>query len=220
MKKKLLIVSLFAFFVASLFAQSYAPTTTWPFLYEDFRAGTVFFSDAGTSKDQKLNIHLLNTTLWYEEGEELLRSDPRNITKIVIAADTFIYMNGEIVRLIQSKNNACLALLVKGNYNSLISPSTGAYGMDTQASSVQNQTSIAHINHVQIKLEKTEGHTLPLVKKYYFIFGDKIVPASRKDIEKAVPPESLPKLRTFVKTHKIKWNEENSLKRLFDFFVN
>jgi hypothetical protein len=218
MKKKLPIVSLFAFFAASLSAQSYAPTTTWPFLYENFQSGTIFFSDDETSKNQKLNIHLLNTTLWYEEGEELLRSDPRDIAKIVIAADTFIYMNGEIVRLIQSKSNASLVLLVKGNYNALISPGTGAYGMNTQSSSVQSQTSISHINHAQVKLEQTEGRTLPLVRKYYFIFGDKIVPASRKDIEKAVPPENLPKLRAFVKTHKIKWNEEDSLKRLFDFF--
>jgi hypothetical protein len=208
---------LLLFLATDLFSQQYTPTTVWPFLYEDFRSGTVFFSDSGKPKDSKLNIHLLNATLWHQDGENMLQSDPGDIDRVVIANDTFIYINGELARLVATKDKTALVELVKGNYAALISSGTGAYGMSTQSSSVRRETTIGDMNYSLVKI-KTEGSNLPLTRKYYFLFADRIVAATRKELEKALPQESIPKLRAFVKTNKIRWNDESSMIRLVDFF--
>jgi hypothetical protein len=199
-------------------AQTYAPTAGWPFLYEEFQPGAIFFANDATPGEQLLNIHLLNVSLWRREGDDLLMADPRGISRIVIAADTFIYLNGQLARLIRAAGEAQLVLLVKGNYNALISASSGAYGMSAQSSAATNMTGISHINYTQMKIEEADNRPLPLIRQHYFIFGDKIVAASRRELEKALPPAGVPKLRAFVKAHKIKWTDPQSLILLLDFF--
>ncbi|MDR1646315.1 MAG: hypothetical protein LBS05_10970 [Tannerellaceae bacterium] len=219
MKKLLFLVALLipAGFCSE--AQTYAPTTAWPFLYEDFRQGTVFFADGGRSQDRLLNVHLLHVTLWHRDGGELLLSDPKGIERVAIGADTFIYMNGQLARLVHARGEIGLVELVKGNFNALTAPATGAYGMNTQSSSAQIQTSIGQINYAQARLGEAAGRRLPLTRDFYFLFGDKIVRATRKEMEKAVPKENLPQLRSFIKTNRIRWDEAESLARFFDFFV-
>jgi hypothetical protein len=210
---------LFVCFIANTYAQKYSPTTHWPFLYEDFQNGTVYFSDSAKDKQQKLNIHLLHATLWHVDGENVLLSDPKGIIKVSIGTDSFIYMNGELVRLVKTAGDYALVESVKGNYNAIVSPGSGAYGMSTQSLSASKQSSIGVMNYMQTMLDKKEGANLPLIRKYYFILSERIVQATRKEVEKAVSKESLPTLRAFVKEHKIKWNEEESLISLLDFLL-
>jgi hypothetical protein len=220
MKKILPLLCLAALLPLPLAAQSYAPTTAWPFLYEDFRAGTVSFADSGASRNQLLNIHLLNATLWHRDGDDLLLSDPRGVTRIVLDADTFIYMDGALVRLIRSRGEARLVVLVKGDYNALVAPPAGAYGMSAQSSSVTNRTGIGQINYTQSRIERTDDRPLPLVREYYFLSGDKIIRATRRELEKALPASSLPALRSYIKARKINWTDEASLSQLLDLIDN
>ncbi|GHV49471.1 hypothetical protein FACS1894181_08500 [Bacteroidia bacterium] len=220
--EKFFILSLCLLSTVAVYAQKYAPTTTWPFLYEDFQDGTVYFSDNGRTKEQKLNIHLENVTLWHQDGGNILHSNASGISKVMIGSDTFIYMNGQLARLIRAEGESALAELVKVDFKALVSTSSGAYGMSTQTASTHNQTSISgigghtHLIHEQAKTQKNEGTLLPLIRKYYFIVGDKIIQASRKEVEKSVSKETLPMLRNFVKENKIKWDNEESLSLLLN----
>jgi hypothetical protein len=201
-------------------AQSYTPTTTWPFLNEDFLPGTVFFSDNGRTSEMQLNIHLSGATLWHTAGENLLLSDTAGIARVKIGESTFIYMNGELVRLIATESGAALVLSVKGDYRSIVAPSTGAYGMSTESISARNQTSVANIGnthtliHSAARSAREDGLPLPLIRKYFFIIGEKIIPATRKDVEKSVTRESLPALKSFIKEKKVRWSDESSLAQL------
>ena len=69
-----------------------------------------------------------------------------------------------------------------------------------------------------MRLERNEGKELPLIKKFYFIFGDKIVEATRKEVGKSLGESGKTKLKAFVKQNKIKWKEEASLVKLLAFF--
>ena len=201
----------------------YAPTTKWPYLYEDFVDGTVYFSKEQKTKHMKLNVHLQNCTLHHLDGDKVLQSDPRNVELIRIGNDQFVYMNGELVRLVKTDREVSLVKLVKADMAALSRGTSGAYGMSTDVSAVNQLTSIqlggiSNLSHVQMKLERNDGKDLPLIEEYYFIFGDKIVEATRKEVEKSLGDNSKTKLKAFVKQNKIKWKNEDSLVKLLGFF--
>ena len=225
--RKIRHISLLAgvFFLAmfSLHAEGYIPSTQWPYWYDEFQEGTVFFSGDQKSKQELLNIHLLHGTLHYLEGDRIKQSDPRGIEKIVIAADTFLYMEGELVQLIQEKNGSCLVKQIRIDKECLTANQTGAYGMGASSSAVQQLTSIqldgiSNLSYTQMKLEKPKGKELKLIETYYLIRTGQPVRVTRKDLEKSLPTADRIAFKAFVKQHKIKWKEETSLLQLLDFF--
>lgn len=204
-------------------ASDYVPTTKWPYLYEDFVDGTVYFSKEQKTKQMKLNVHLQNCTLHYLEGDKVMQADPRNVEMIQLGNVSFIYMNGELVRLVKTENGVGLVELVKADLDELNKNTSGAYGMSTTSSSVNQIVSIGAIGvsnliYTRMRLERNEGKELPLIKKFYFIFGDKIVEATRKEVGKSLGESGKTKLKAFVKQNKIKWKEEASLVKLLAFF--
>ncbi len=204
-------------------ASGYVPTTTWPYLYEDFVDGTVYFSKEQKTMHLKLNVHLQNCTLHYLEGDKVMQADPRNVEMIQLGDVSFIYMNGELVRFIKAEEGVALVKLVKADLDELNKNTHGAYGMSTTSSSVNQIVSIgalgvSNLIYTRMRQERKEGKDLPLIEKYYFIFGDKIVEATRKEVEKSLGDNGKTKLKAFLKQNKIKWKEEASLIKLLDFF--
>lgn len=204
-------------------ASGYVPTTTWPYLYEDFVDGTVYFSKEQKTMHLKLNVHLQNCTLHYLEGDKVMQADPRNVEMIQLGDVSFIYMNGELVRFIKAEEGVALVKLVKADLDELNKNTHGAYGMSTTTSSVNQIVSIgalgvSNLIYTRMRQERKEGKDLPLIEKYYFIFGDKIVEATRKEVEKSLGDNGKTKLKAFLKQNKIKWKEEASLIKLLEFF--
>lgn len=205
-------------------AQGYTPSTKWPYLYEEFQQGTVFFSDGQASGPQMLNIHLLHNTLHYLDGDKIKQTDPRGIITVTIAADTFLYNEGELVRLLKRNGQASLTKQITIDLEALNKGQSGAYGMETSSSAVKQLTSfevngIANLSHTQLKLERAEGKELTLKETYYLIRKNGSVRATRKEIEKSLPDSEREHFKAFVKQHKIKWKEGNSLIQLLDFFA-
>ena len=187
-------------------ASDYVPTTKWPYLYEDFVDGTVYFSKEQKTKQMKLNVHLQNCTLHYLEGDKVMQADPRNVEMIQLGDVSFIYMNGELVRLVKTENGVGLVELVKADLDELNKNTSGAYGMSTTSSSVNQIVSIGAIGvsnliYTRMRLER-----------------NKIVEATRKEVGKSLGESGKTKLKAFVKQNKIKWKEEASLVKLLAFF--
>lgn len=205
-------------------AQGYTPSTKWPYLYNEFQQGTAFFSDGQVSRQQMLNIHLLHSTLHYLDGDKIKQTDPRGIETIVIATDTFLYSEGELVRLLKRNRQASLIKQVAIDMEALNKGQSGAYGMETSSSAVKQLTSfevngLSNLSHTQMKLEKAEGKELSLKETYYLILNGRSIRATRKEIEKSLSDSERPRFKAFVKQHKIKWKEDNSLIQLLDFFA-
>ncbi|RHR59619.1 hypothetical protein DWW90_08915 [Parabacteroides sp. AF17-28] len=192
-------------------------------MYEDFVDGTVYFSKEQKTMHLKLNVHLQNCTLHYLEGDKVMQADPRNVEMIQLGDVSFIYMNGELVRFIKAEEGVALVKLVKADLDELNKNTHGAYGMSTTSSSVNQIVSIgalgvSNLIYTRMRQERKEGKDLPLIEKYYFIFGDKIVEATRKEVEKSLGDNGKTKLKAFLKQNKIKWKEEASLIKLLEFF--
>lgn len=205
-------------------ALDYEPTTKWPYLYEDFIVGTVSFSKGNKTEQMKLNIHLQNCTLHYLDGDHILQADPRNIVKVQMENDTFIYMNGELVRLISmSDNGLALVKLVRADLDELNKNSSGAYGMSTTSSSVSQILSIeliglSNLLYTRMKCERNEGRELPLIEQYYIIIGERSIKTTKKDIEKFLDDDEKARFKSYLKQNKINWKDEASLVKLLDFF--
>lgn len=211
------------FCMLSLHAKGYIPTTKWPYWYDEFQKGTVFFSDNRQSKEEFLNIHLLHGSLHYVDGDHIKQSDPRHIKQIVMAADTFLYLEGELAQLVKRKGSACLFKQIRIDKESLEASPTGAYGMNTSAAATQQLTSLqmngmSNLNHTQMKLEKQGGKELRLIQTYYLLVGGEPVRATRKNLEQSLSGAETTSFRSFIKQNKIKWKEEASLIKLLDFF--
>lgn len=211
------------FWMFSVYAEGYAPSTLWPYWYDEFQEGTVFFSGDQQSKQTLLNIHLLHSTLHYLNGDHIRQADPRTIEKVVIATDTFLYGDGEWVELIKETPTVRLVKAVRIDKESLAAAQTGAYGMAASAAAVQSLTSIqlngiSNLSHTQMKLEKEDGKKLKLIPTYYLLLNGQSVRATRKDVEKSLSAADRISFQAFVKQNKIKWKEEASLQKLLDFF--
>jgi len=201
-------------------AQTYEPTTKWPYLYSDFKVGTVVFKDNGKTTTQ-LNIHLLGSVLHYEKDGLIYHVDNNKIAGIEIGGDNFIPIDGKLVKIVGKLGEDCLAILTLGDFDALVS-STGAYGMSSTTSAVNKLSSIeigglSNLNHRQLVLEKQEGRTLPLKTEYFFVIDGKVVKASKADVEKQIPTSKMADYKKFVKENKIKWKNEESLLLLLGF---
>ena len=62
--RKIIVLLLLVTTALTVSAQKYSPNTKWPYVYENFTEGTIFFEGNKKTKAQ-LNIHLLGNKLHY-----------------------------------------------------------------------------------------------------------------------------------------------------------
>lgn len=206
--------------------QDYIPTTTWPYLFENFQ-DAIIYTESGKSQQQvKANLHLEYCTLQYLEGDKIIQVEPHDILKVVMNGETFIYMNGELVQLIGVEAGNAIVKRVKVNVSSLIvSSGSGAYGMGTDVSASKKVRSlqisgITNMTYSQMKVEQNEGKELSLDIEFFFLLNDgkEIIKATKREVEKSLGDNGKTKLKAFLKQNKIKWKEEASLIKLLEFF--
>jgi len=202
-------------------AQSYEPTTKWPYLYNDFNKGTVLFTD-NSKTTAMVNIHLMGSLLHYEKDGLIYHVEINKITGVEIGDDKFIPSDGKLVKIIAKMGNNYLAKLTIGDFDALMT-SSGAYGMSSTSSSVNklNSIDIGGISNLNYRLmvdEKQEGRILPLKVSYLFFVNGKTIPAVKSEIEKQLTDDKKAEFKAFIKEKKIKFNKEESLLDLLSFF--
>lgn len=223
-----IIVVCISFCFISLFqvdAQNFTPTTTWPYIYKGFQNALIYTATSNSPRSLKANIHLEHCVLHYLDSDKILEANPDNIIKVVVDEKTYIYINGGLVLLIDTKFGNSVVMRKKINIESLVAASnTGAYGMRSDVSASKKTSSIqisgiANMTHSQMKVEQDEGKELPLSIEYFFLLEDGyIIKATKRDVEKSLGEDGKTKLKAFVKQNKIKWKDEASLIKLLDFF--
>ena len=67
---------------------------------------------------------------------------------------------------------------------------------------------------MELKNARNDGEILPVARKIYLMSGGKLMLASRKDVTEAVGASAM---KAFLKTHKIKWKDPQSLLLVVDF---
>lgn len=204
-------------------AQEYEPNTRWPYLYEQFTGGSVFFPE-GRKDSLQLNIHLMGNVLHYvHKNGKIYQNSDKDIRRVEIGGDVYLPVDGKWMQLMAHREGGELLKLVRADFDVLFT-GTGAYGASLNSSATRDLSSLdlGGLNTPELgKMlqERREGKTLPLVNEYFFRIGDQFYPATRKDVEAHLPAARAAEWKSFQKTAKVKWKREESLAGVLEFLL-
>ena len=204
-------------------AQGYTPTTTWPYLYPDFMEGETFSAN-GTGKKALLNVHLLHASLHFIDGQFVKEMAPGIAFSARIGEDYFINAGGRMMKILAKNDNGYVAECAEIDIVKLNS-SEGAYGSSATTLGTMSLSSLEGIgatnsstntNHMELKANKENGQSLPLIRKKYLFVAGKCIYATKKDVMEAVDAADF---KAFLKANKIKWSNPQSLLGVVDYIA-
>ncbi len=224
---KRLLLSLVA--VLSLFGvcrAQYVPTTSWPYVYEDFQDGTVLLQ-GGKQQSGKYNINLADNKLHYIDGAFVKAAEMKDILSLKIGADVYHNANGELLKVLEKSEKSLVVEASEIDYAAL-NETGGAYGSSsttigtTALSSLEGigaTNASSNINHMELRRNKESGKSLTLInKKYMLVNGYKIF-AGKKDFMDA-PGLDKEAAKQFLKENKIKWSKPQDILKAGDFLAD
>lgn len=220
MKRLLFVISLMC--LTLIVKAQYEPNTKWPYIYENFTEGTAFSSDNTKSKLQ-MNIHLAGNVLHYIGNDDrIYRADDSKITRVEIGNDAYLFISHQLMQLIATNGKNVLVKLADPDFSRMQSAGGGAYGSDsnTLATSRKSSLDLGGLNTPELAkmlLEKDDGAEIPIVIRYYFIIADQRIEASKGAVEKFLGESREKEFKAFLKSKKIKWKSEESLKQILDY---
>lgn len=196
-------------------------TTLWPYLYENFQDGQVLYKD-GSSVKHKLNVHVLKEKLHFLRGDQILEADVAQVIGVDIMGDSYLCVDGRVMKVVASSNNLVLLHSQKGDFDALFN-SGGAYGSSSSSSSIQKLSSIeiggiSNMSHMYLKQNALRGSALALKSEYFFFKDGVLMDANRKSLETLLSEEQRIGFKSFLKTNKIKWSTEQGLKQVLTFW--
>ena len=196
-------------------------TTMWPYAYPEFVNGTIYFTDSSTLQ-APVNVHLQKSRLHYLERGIIKEAKIAEIVLVDVCADKYYVRRNEFLRVLAGNARVFLAALTLADFNAIME-SGGAYGSSSNVQATRKLSSIEIgginiTNHVELKSKKDAGSLLQVSVKYYFVTNDEFYPATRKGIAEKLSGERKDAFNRFIKQHKIKWNNPESLKTVLDFF--
>lgn len=208
---------------AVLVNAQFAPNTRWPYLYENFMQGTIYFAKKQKSEAQ-LNIHLLGNTLHYiTQDGKIFESSDKEVVRVEIGSDIYLFADHKLMQLVAQKESNVLVKLVYGDFDSMTSGS-GAYGASLNSSASRDLSSLdlGGLNQPELgKMlqEKNDGSEIPLEVSYYFILNGRVVEANKKALTETIEVSQSDNWKQFLKENKIKWKKEDSLISVLGFFA-
>lgn len=205
-------------------AQSFEPTTTWPYAYEDFEDGRLLMN-TGKLVDGKYNICLSDRSVHFIEGELVKQASSVDVSSVQIGQDIYVNAAGRMMKVVAKSDRGIVAEGVEIDLAKL-NETGGAYGSSSSSNATTALSSLegiggtrTNMNHMELKAGKNEGKTLPLITRYYLFYDGNLVFAGKRDVE-ALPGVDKAELKAFLKSHKIKWRRPESLIVLVDFLAD
>ena len=220
-KLSLALVSLF--FGLALGAAEYVPTTSWPYVYEEFTPGRIkTHQDTDISYD-KLNINLISGRVHYVEDGVIMQADINTIALLVIGDDSYMCVGGRMMKVLKNSASSAVLLRVTIDTDAMNRADIG-YGKSSIASTSNlSLTALSSgmdysVNRSLDDLlqERSEGEPLELREVLGVYYRGTFVPASRADVMK-IPGIDKDAVKQFIKTGKIKFGKIDDLARLADF---
>lgn len=215
--KRILTLILASASVLCLKAQHYEPTSTWPYVYPEFTKGILHVT-ASQEREGLYNIHILEGRLHFIDGELVKEANPADVYSVRIGDEIYLNAGGTMMKVL-AESDAGVVLQETVVDMARLNSSGAAYGASANSmatknlSSLEQAGSMSNLNHMELKNSRNEGEILPLMQKIYLMYGGNIVYASRKNVAEAVGEAEM---KTFLKTHKIKWKDPQSLLQIVD----
>jgi len=223
MKRLLLIISMALVTVTGALAQ-FTPTTMWPYVYEDFSEGMIFYRD-GTANKAQVNIHLNAGELQFLKGDVIMTRALDDVDFVVVNNEKFVPANGQMMKVLSENLDSRTFVLssVLADLDALYS-GTGAYGSNANTQSVKNQTSVElggiMVNsHAKLLEEKKNdsGSLLSTKEKMFIKVDETDSPAFQSDVENAFSLKGNGDWKSFLKQEKIKWRKPADLQKVADY---
>jgi hypothetical protein len=208
------------FSLISIMASAQSVNTMWPYLFNEFRDGTIYTKD-GFKFDRKVNVHVLKSTLHYLDGNNIKETSSSDLLMLDSGEDMFMCVDGQVMRVVAGDEEGFVATLVLGDF-SKVAESGGAYGASSNTLSTMELTSvdlggINIIDHMRLKNNKESGKKIPLMTSYFIVAGERVYPANKNKIRRMLDKELQKQFKDFIKEKKINWNRAESLMLLVDF---
>ncbi|SKC63376.1 hypothetical protein SAMN06298214_1841 [Bacteroidales bacterium WCE2004] len=216
MKKSLAFVLVL---LASCILRAQECSTAWPYLYPSFTEGSVVLNN-GTKSQQTLNVHILHGALHYIDNGIVKEAQLADVLYAQIGDDRYMNVDGQMMKIVASSELGFVALQSLGDFERLLEGS-GAYGTSNTTSATRKLSSleIAGINqnHMEMWESRHGGERVNLVNKYFVVVPGGFFEASRRGIESGLDEAGKAAFKSWLKSHKIKWKEPESLLTLVDF---
>ena len=202
-------------------AAAQTPSTTWPYLYDNFTPGTIYLVN-GSKSEVQMNVHLRRDKLHFIDSELVKEADLTGVNLVMIGKDKFVPVEGGVRRVEAENANGYVLASILGDF-AAVQETGGAYGSSSSASATRKLSSLdfdtqVGQNHIILMKDKTNGVELRLVKHYYLFLADGIcIPATRKDVEAFLPESASANWKAWLKSAKPKWRDLQSLLAVIDY---
>lgn len=221
MRKYMLTIALLAV-TMMVSAQKYEPNTKWPYIYQNFTKGTIFFEGNMKNSAKELNIHLWGNKLHYlAEDGRIYQSDDQKVIRVEIGDDAYIFSDHKLVKILANKDKNLLVMLTKANFDAL-QQGSGAYGSSLNSSAARDLSSLDLGGLDKPELgrmlqEKNDGSIISIRPEYYLVINGEQVEATKKGLDKYFKDSKPDEWKAFLKANKIKWKDAESLAKILDF---
>ena len=201
------------------------------YLFPEFKAGTVVFTDNATSK-APLNYDMIMGEMHYvnASGKVMALSDVANISSILFADREFIYTPKGYTEVLTYSGNK--ALLLHRRIKAEQEKPTGAYGMSSDVSAVESSnailsTSQRDANNSALVAENVGvalgggNVTFTLLQTLYLYDGTNLLAnASEANFQKIFGKDKKSAIRDYIKKNKINQKKPTDLIQLFNYLAN
>lgn len=217
MKRSIVFVIIHCMISAMALAQN--PTTTWPYVNNDFSNATVYLKSGG-KLEYLANVHLQDCKLHYVKGDNIMEAAMNDILVVELASKRYMNINNSLMEIVCEGEKGFVAKFSKPDYSKL-NETGGAYGSSSNTTSTKALTSLEGFgsvtNHMLQQSEKEEGKVIPLKHEYYIVANGSVYPAQKKLFEKMLAADKQGALKGFLKENKIKWSSPDDLLKLVLF---
>ena len=205
-------------------AQNYEPRNSWPYLYEEFTAGSVRSSAGDVSKGE-FNVDVTGKLHFISGDGKIMEAKMTQVSMAYIGDNTYINRTGRMAKVISQKDRCALILKSEPDYAQMDKSDIG-YGMKSSLASTQNVTALSvegtSLVNMEIKMvtgNKDEGSVIPIKSTYYFLINGLEYEAEKYAVSN-IPGLDKAAFKAFQKAEKIKWNKEESLEKVLDFIIS
>ena len=215
--KRLIIL---AAMLASLAAAAQTPSTTWPYLYDNFTPGTIYMND-GARSEVLINVQVRHDHLHFIDKDIIREADLSKVLIVTAGDDKYIPFGGELRKVVAESEKGLVAVSLIGDFAAL-QETGGGYGASSEAASTRKLSSVemdgqVNQNHMLILKEKENGAELNIITTYFLIKGNTCIKATRKDVEATLSDAAKANWKVWLKANKIKWKDPASLLKVIDF---
>ncbi len=204
-------------------AQSYEPTRTWPYLYNDFQNGVIRMSGGELVHAAMVNVSVDGKIHYVDEKDQkVMAADMLKVFSARIGDDVYLNAGGKMMRLLAENGNGAVVCETSVNFDELNKSDIG-YGISSSTASTQKLSSLAGDSSSLVNLPlntlmegRENGEKLPLMRKNLIRVGLNVIPATKSEVTNS-PLVDKAAAKAFLKSNKVRWNDPSSLLTVVDF---